>query len=344
MVEVRKQLEAQEAIIKQHRKGLSESVAAFRRIRDEKLYRAKCKTIEEYITRFDGKLGLKRLYQLDAFERHDSEFEKVTNVPPPNERVLRELNALGSKIGDDVDRHKLFHKIAEIAKSKKLTTTAVRNVASAHAEELNISGFGDDYPTPDWLFRPLYRIFHFEVDVAANKHNHKCEQYFTVQQDGLKQDWTKFKSVWCNPPFSSMGDWVKKGHAAALRGTSVAIVTMHNTETPWFQEYCWCADLMLVNGRVQFDNASEANRYGTIVLLFRLPKLTDDQECELMRLSSPKNSTYFQGAMLYHAPVPMAEAAWDAGELIIPGCNTQKQFMAHFGYKHVELDGTIHWL
>ena len=249
---------------------------------------------------------------------------------------------MGAKIEDDSDRHKLFN---EIAQSGNLTTTAVRKIASAHAEELGITGFGDDYPTPDWLFKPLDEVFHFEVDVAANKHNYKCEKYFDIQQDGLKQDWTKFKSVWCNPPFSSMGDWVKKGYEAAMQGTSVAIVSMHNTESSWFQEYCWCADLMLVNGRVQFNNAAEANRFGTILILFHLPRLTGSQEQKLMSLKNPKNTTHFPGALLYQAPVSMAEAAWDTGELEIPGCKTEKEFMAHFGYRHVFLDETgDHWL
>lgn len=342
MVEERlRQLEAEESIIQRHRSAVSESVAAFRRIRDGELWRAKCKTLAEYIGRYDNKLGLKRLYQLDEFERHESEFEKLTGVAPPNERVHREIKALGKKIPDETNRHKVFKQIAAL---KKITTTGVRNVASAYSEEMNISGFGDDYPTPDWLYRPLDKVFRFEVDVAANKHNAKCQRYFTQSQSGLKQDWTKFKSVWCNPPFSQLGDWVMKGYEAALHGTSVAIVAMHNTESGWFQTHCFCADLLLVNGRVTYEDAGEANRFGTIVILFHLRKFSGDDWMTLTGLENPKNERGMTGAMLYEAPVPMAQVAWDNDLLKIPGVKTEKQFMEHFGYRHVRLDGDDYWL
>ena len=342
MVDILKQLEAQEAIILRNRSDVSASVAAFRKIRDNKLYRAKCKTLQEYVILYDRQYGLKRLYHLDEYERQESEFQKVTGVTPRNERVHRAIKNLGAKIDDDAARHKVFRKIAAASKSELLTTTVVHKIAADNAEKLGISGFGDEYPTPDWLYQPLNEVFHFEVDVAANSHNHKCKKFFNAQQDGLKQDWTKFNSVWCNPPFSSIGDWVQKGYEAALTGTNVAIVSMTNSETRWFQEYCWCADLLLVNGRVQFNNAAEANRFGSIVILFHLSRLPEVRT--LTDLKNPNNVAPFRGAILYEAPMPLAEVAWATGDYLLPGCKTEKQFMTRLGYRHVLVDGEDYWL
>jgi hypothetical protein len=60
------------------------------------------------------------------------------------------------------------------------------------------------------------------LDVAAAEWNHKCERYFTEQQDGLKQTWDA-KAGWCNPPYSAavIERFVRKAiDAAAQHGTT----------------------------------------------------------------------------------------------------------------------------
>ena len=47
----------------------------------------------------------------------------------------------------------------------------------------------DEWGTPQGIFDELNKTFHFTIDVCADDSNHKCERYFTKEQDGLKQDW-----------------------------------------------------------------------------------------------------------------------------------------------------------
>lgn len=47
----------------------------------------------------------------------------------------------------------------------------------------------DEWGTPQGIFDELNKTFHFTIDVCADDSNHKCERYFTREQDGLKQDW-----------------------------------------------------------------------------------------------------------------------------------------------------------
>lgn len=49
--------------------------------------------------------------------------------------------------------------------------------------------FSDEWETPQDLFNELDAEFHFTVDVAASDERHKCERYYTKEQDGLKQNW-----------------------------------------------------------------------------------------------------------------------------------------------------------
>lgn len=47
----------------------------------------------------------------------------------------------------------------------------------------------DEWATPIDFFEALDHEFHFDIDVCATADNHKCEKYFTYEDDGLKQNW-----------------------------------------------------------------------------------------------------------------------------------------------------------
>lgn len=47
----------------------------------------------------------------------------------------------------------------------------------------------DEWATPQDFFDQLNKEFHFTLDPCANKQNHKCEKFYTKEQDGLSQDW-----------------------------------------------------------------------------------------------------------------------------------------------------------
>lgn len=57
----------------------------------------------------------------------------------------------------------------------------------------------DQWETPADLFKKLNDEFHFTLDPCADESNHKCEKYFTKEQNGLIQDWSQ-DVVFCNPP------------------------------------------------------------------------------------------------------------------------------------------------
>ena len=66
----------------------------------------------------------------------------------------------------------------------------------------------DQWATPDDFFRELDQEFHFNLDPCANEQNHKCEKYFTKEDNGLSKDWGGYR-VFCNPPYGrAITDWV----------------------------------------------------------------------------------------------------------------------------------------
>lgn len=55
----------------------------------------------------------------------------------------------------------------------------------------------EDWETPLDFFKKLDEEFHFSLDPCADKSNHKCDKYYTKEQDGLSQDWggTRFSAI-----------------------------------------------------------------------------------------------------------------------------------------------------
>lgn len=47
----------------------------------------------------------------------------------------------------------------------------------------------DQWATPIDFFKKLDDEFHFTLDPCADESNHKCEKYFTKEDDGLSKNW-----------------------------------------------------------------------------------------------------------------------------------------------------------
>ena len=85
----------------------------------------------------------------------------------------------------------------------------------------------DDYYTPAWIFEAL--ALTFDLDVASPPHatHVPCDRYFTVQDDGLAQEWQG--RVWMNPPFSKPTPWIEKW---LHHGNGLALTPM--SKSKWF--------------------------------------------------------------------------------------------------------------
>lgn len=51
------------------------------------------------------------------------------------------------------------------------------------------SSKSDEWSTPDDFFQMLDSEFHFNLDPCATPENHKCEKYYTKEQNGLTKPW-----------------------------------------------------------------------------------------------------------------------------------------------------------
>jgi len=72
------------------------------------------------------------------------------------------------------------------------------------------SSKSNEWATPQAFFNELNKEFNFTLDPCATDENAKCAKYYTLKEDGLKQDW-QGETVFCNPPYGrEIGKWIAK--------------------------------------------------------------------------------------------------------------------------------------
>jgi phage N-6-adenine-methyltransferase len=92
----------------------------------------------------------------------------------------------------------------------------------------------DDRGTTPEVFDPLHERFRFTVDVAAAAHNAKVPRFYSIEDDGLAQDWTG-ERVWCNPPYSDIAPWVEKANGCDAELVAM-LLPANRTEQRWWQD------------------------------------------------------------------------------------------------------------
>lgn len=148
----------------------------------------------------------------------------------------------------------------------------------------------DDWETPENVFDELNKEFNFQLDAAADKKNRLCEVYFDKRLEGAlsdKSDWSnkgKISSVFVNPPYSMMREFVKKGYEESLsKKITVVMLIASRTDTKVFHDYVMKAkEIRFIKGRLKFCLNSipskNAASFPSAVVIFdgkkhRVPKI-----------------------------------------------------------------------
>lgn len=121
--------------------------------------------------------------------------------------------------------------------------------------DVHFSSNSNEWQTPRNLFDKLDETFGFILDAAATKDNALCKSYFTIDDDALQQDWHKYKTVWCNPPYGrQIGKFVKKAYEESQKGAVVVLLVPARVDTKWWHDYCAKGAVLFVKGRLKFVN------------------------------------------------------------------------------------------
>lgn len=137
----------------------------------------------------------------------------------------------------------------------------------------------EDWETPKDFFDKLDNEFHFTLDPCANEFNHKCDKYFTIEDDGLKQNWGG-QRVFCNPPYGrKIYDWIKKANEESQKENTIVVMLIPSrTDTRYFHEFLYNnpnAELRFVKGRLKFGGSENSAPFPSLVAVMGRTKEGD---------------------------------------------------------------------
>lgn len=128
-----------------------------------------------------------------------------------------------------------------------------------------------EWETPQEFFDELNAEFNFTLDPCATPDNAKCKKYYTIKENGLKQNW-EGETVFCNPPYGrAIKDWVKKCYEEAQKpNTTVVMLIPARTDTNYFHDYIYgkAKEIRFIRGRLKFGNAKNAAPFPSMVVVF----------------------------------------------------------------------------
>ena len=125
------------------------------------------------------------------------------------------------------------------------------------------SSKSDHWSTPAATYDPLHEEFGFTFD--------PCPLMST--EDGRKVKWTG--KVFCNPPYSRIAEFLKKGlfHLASGDCELLVYLIPARTDTAWFHDYCAKGEIRFLRGRLKFGTAINSAPFPSMVVIFRQWKL-----------------------------------------------------------------------
>ena len=127
-----------------------------------------------------------------------------------------------------------------------------------------------DWETPDELFEELNKEFAFTLDAASSHSNAKTKKHFTVEENGLLQNWGG-ETVWVNPPYGKeLPKWIEKAAKEGTKpDTKVVMLIPARTDTRAFHEYIYKkAEIRFLKGRLTFKGAQNNAPFPSMVVIF----------------------------------------------------------------------------
>ena len=132
------------------------------------------------------------------------------------------------------------------------------------------SSKSDEWATPREVFESLNSEFHFDLDPCASESNHKCDTYYTAEEDGLQHAWGEHR-VFCNPPYSEIDKWVEKAYRKSRNdNTLVVLLIPARTDTRYFHNFIYQrAEIRFVKGRLKFNQSKNSAPFPTMIVIYR---------------------------------------------------------------------------
>ena len=114
------------------------------------------------------------------------------------------------------------------------------------------------WKTPEKLYQELDKEFHFDFDPCP----------INPDFDGLKVTWGQIN--FCNPPYSEIKLWIKKGYEEYKKKKIVVFLIPSRTDTIYWHEYVMKAhEIRFIKGRLKFNNSENSAPFPSCLVIFK---------------------------------------------------------------------------
>lgn len=115
------------------------------------------------------------------------------------------------------------------------------------------SSNSDEWATPQEFFNSINKEFEFDLDPCATQENHKCDKYYTIEEDGLSNKWVE-----------------KAFRESKEDNTLVVMLIPSRTDTKYFHNFIYKrAEIRFVKGRLKFGDSNNSAPFPSMLVIFR---------------------------------------------------------------------------
>lgn len=128
----------------------------------------------------------------------------------------------------------------------------------------------NEWATPQDFYNILNKEFNFTLDPCATRQNAKCNKYFTIDDNGLEQDWSN-DIVFMNPPYGrEIKNWVEKAYKESVKGAVVVCLIPARTDTRYWHDWIFnkASEIRFVKGRLKFGGEKNSAPFPSAVIVF----------------------------------------------------------------------------
>jgi phage N-6-adenine-methyltransferase len=137
------------------------------------------------------------------------------------------------------------------------------------SDNVHFSSSTDEWATPASFFNKCNEQYGpFDLDPCATDENHKCDNYYTRESNGLAHDWVG--RVWMNPPYGrEIGEWMRKAWIESTRGALVVCLVPSRTDTAWWHDYAAKGEVTFIRGRLKFGGHENPAPFPSALVVFK---------------------------------------------------------------------------
>ena len=139
----------------------------------------------------------------------------------------------------------------------------------------------NEYYTPKYVVDMFGRFDYDPATTPAKAEEFGIANYDTIDTDGLSKDWTRFKRIWVNPPFTRKHEFMAKAQRTydLVKNDIFILFPIEFLTTKRFRVACRGGCLYIPDSRINFESGlgkiPTSPAFGSVVM-----KLQDKNEVQ----------------------------------------------------------------